>query len=355
MTATIDWDVARRVANRVGGREPFSESYHSASLESDFVEFTRLAEDLVAETTGLRSLTGDARARVADRGRWVDANVASFQRLMRPLLEKMGPKSGVGRLAPVTSKVSGAELGLMLGWMSTRVLGQYDLLVVEDEHPDEQDLVYYVGPNILALEKRYAFAPREFRLWLAIHEVTHRAQFTGIPWLRGYYLGLIDDLLSSVDPDPQRLLAAINDVLEKKRNGHDPLADGGVMGILATPEQKVALDKVAGLMSLLEGHGDVTMDRASQGLVPSADRFGRVLRQRRQQSRGIVRFLQRLSGIEAKIQQYAQGEAFIAAVETAGGPELLARAWEGPENLPTIGEIRAPGQWLERMQVPAHP
>jgi putative hydrolase len=125
------------------------------------------------------------------------------------------------------------------------------------------------------------------------------------------------------------------------------------MGILATPEQKVALDKVAGMMSLLEGHGDVTMDRASDGLVPSADRFGRVLRQRRQQSRGIVRFLQRLAGIEAKIQQYAQGEAFIAAVEGAGGPELLARAWEGPENLPDIAEIRAPQLWLARMQVPA--
>ena len=353
MNASIDWDVARRVANRVGGREPFSASYHSASLERDFDEFTTLAEELVANTTGLRSLSGEARARVADRSRWVDANVASFQRLMRPLLEKMGPKSGVSRLAPVTSRVTGAELGLMLGWMSTRVLGQYDLLVVEDEHPEEQDLVYYVGPNILALEKRYAFAPREFRLWLAIHEVTHRAQFTGIPWLRSYYLGLIDQLLSSVDPDPQRILAAINDVLEKKRNGQDPLADGGVMGILATPEQRVALDKVAGLMSLLEGHGDVTMDRASAGLVPSADRFGRVLRQRRQQSRGLVRFLQRLAGIEAKIQQYAQGEAFIAAVEAEGGPALLARAWEGPENLPTIGEIRAPGQWLERMRVPA--
>jgi coenzyme F420 biosynthesis associated uncharacterized protein len=284
---------------------------------------------------------------------WVDANVASFQRLMRPLLAKMGAKSGPGRLAPVTSRVSGAELGLMLGWMSTRVLGQYDLLVVEDDRPEDQDIVYYVGPNVLAIEKRYAFPPREFRLWLALHEVTHRAQFTGIPWLRGYYLGLIDDLLASVDPDPQRLFAALSDVLEKKRAGVDPLADGGVMGILATPEQKIALDKVAGMMSLLEGHGDVTMDRAGQGLVPSADRFGRVLRDRRARSRGLVRFLQRLTGLEAKIQQYAQGESFIAAVEREGGPELLHRAWEGPENLPTIGEIRDPEQWLARMRVPA--
>ena len=351
MTAAIDWDVARRVATRVGGREPFAASYHLASLEPDFSEFTSLAEGLVAETTGLRSLAGPARARVADRAMWVDVNVASFQRLMRPILEKVGPKVGSGRLAPVTRRVGGAELGLMLGWMSTRVLGQYDLLVIEDERPEDQDLVYYVGPNVLAIEKRYAFAPREFRLWLALHEVTHRAQFTGIPWLRGYFLGLVDELLESVDPDPQRLFAAIGEVIEKKRAGQDPLADGGMMGVLATPEQRVALDKISGMMSLLEGHGDVTMDRAGQGLVPSADRFGRVLRQRRQQSRGIVRFLQRLSGIEAKIQQYAQGEAFITAVEAAGGQSLLNRAWEGPENLPTIAEIRSPGLWVDRMQV----
>jgi coenzyme F420 biosynthesis associated uncharacterized protein len=353
MTAAIDWEVARRVANKVGGREPFSQSYHSVSLEPDFREFTSQAEELVAATTGLRSLAGPARSCVADRSRWIDANVSSFQRLMRPLLTKLGPKTSSGRLAPVTRRVSGAELGLMLGWMSTRVLGQYDLLVVEDEHPEDQDIVYYVGPNVLAIEKRYAFAPREFRLWLALHEVTHRAQFTGVPWLRAHYLGLVDDLLESVDPDPQRLLAAINEVFEKKRAGQDPLADGGMMGVLATPEQRVALDKISGMMSLLEGHGDVTMDRAGAGLVPSADRFGRVLRQRRQQSRGLVRFLQRLAGIEAKIQQYAQGESFIAAVEAVGGPELLNRAWEGPENLPTIAEIRAPSRWLERLAEPA--
>jgi coenzyme F420 biosynthesis associated uncharacterized protein len=352
MSAAIDWDVARRVANRVGGREPFAEPYHSATLESDFAEFTSQAEGLVAAETGLVSLAGPARARVADRSMWVSANIASFQRLMRPLLDKVGPNMTTSRFAPLTRHVTGAELGVMLGWMSTRVLGQYDLLVIEDDNPQDQDLVYYVGPNVLAIEKRYAFAPREFRLWLALHEVTHRAQFTGVPWLRSYFLSLVDELLGGVDPDPRRLMAAIGDVLEKKRQGVDPLADGGVMSILATPEQRLALDKIAGMMSLLEGHGDVTMDRAARGLVPSADRFGRVLRQRRQQSRGMVRFLQRLSGIEAKLQQYAQGEAFIAVVEGAGGPELVRRCWEGPQNLPSIQEIRAPQSWLERMQAP---
>jgi coenzyme F420 biosynthesis associated uncharacterized protein len=352
VSEAIDWDLARRVANKVAGREPFARSYHYDSLAPDFAEFTARAEELVGDTTGLRSLVGPARSRVADRAMWIDANLASFRRLLRPLLDHLGSKVGRGPLAPVARRFSGAELGMLLGWMSTRVLGQYDLLVLEDEAPDEQDIVYYVGPNVLMMEKRYAFPPREFRLWLALHEVTHRAQFTGIPWLRDYYLGQVDTLLSNVEPDPQRLIAALGEVIEKRRNGHDPLADGGVMGILATPEQKEALDRIAGMMSLLEGHGDVTMDRAGAGLIPNADRFGRVLRQRRQQTKGLMKFFQRLVGIDAKLQQYAQGEAFIATVERAGGTALLNRAWEAPENLPTIAEIRSPELWLTRMASP---
>jgi len=352
LAGAVDWDVARRVANRVAGREPFAESYHYDSLEPDFAVLTAQAEELVGAATGLRSLAGPARARVADRSMWVDANLASFQRLLRPLLQKMDPKVGGGAFGSVTRRISGAELGMLLGWMSTRVLGQYDLLVLDDEQVDEQDLVYYVGPNVLMMERRYAFPPKEFRLWLALHEVTHRAQFTGVPWLRPYFLSLVEELLASVDPDPQRLISALQDVLEKKRAGDDPLANGGVMGILATPEQKIALDKISGMMSLLEGHGDVTMDRAGHGHVPSAERFGRVLRQRRQETKGLMKLLQRLVGIEAKLQQYAQGEAFIAEVERAGGPALLNRAFEAPENLPTIAEIRNPSAWLARMSSP---
>ena len=93
--------------------------------------------------------------------------------------------------------------------MSTRVLGQYDLLIVEEENPDDQDIVYYVGPNVIALEKRFAFPPREFRLWLALHEVTHRAQFTGVPWLRPHFLSLVEQSLSHVEPDPKRFVAAL--------------------------------------------------------------------------------------------------------------------------------------------------
>jgi coenzyme F420 biosynthesis associated uncharacterized protein len=346
----VDWDLAERVAVRVSGREPFAASYHYDSLEPDFTEFTEQAEELVAETTGLRSLAGPARARVTDRAGWIRANIASFQRLLRPLIEKFEERMTNGAMSPITRKAAGAELGAMLGWMSTRVLGQYDLLIIEEENPADQDLVYYVGPNVLSLEKLFAFPPREFRLWLALHEVTHRAQFTGVPWMRQHFLGLVEQSIQAVDPDPKRFIAALERVADSVRHGKNPLHDGGIIALVASPEQKDVLDQIGGMMSLLEGHGDVTMDRAGEGIIPSAERFGRVLRQRRQSTVGLAKLLQQLIGLEAKMNQYEQGEKFIAAVERAGGTALLDHAWERAENLPSIYEIRDPSLWIARQQ-----
>jgi len=347
--ALVDWALAERIAVRVAGTEPFAGSYHADSLGPDFDELTAEAEQLVASATGLVSLQGPARARVTDRAGWVRANIASFQRLLRPLTDKLGSRLGGGPLAPLTRAAAGAEVGALLGWMSTRVLGQYDLLVVEDEQPDQQDLVYYVGPNVLGLEKRFGFPPREFRLWLALHEVTHRTQFTGVPWLRAHFLGLVEETLSAVDPDPTRIIHALGRVAEGVKTGRNPLSDGGLAHLFATPAQADALQRVAGMMSLLEGHGDVTMDRAGADRIPSADRFSRVLRARRRSVSPPIKVFQQLLGLEAKLNQYEQGERFIAAVERKGGPELVNTAFAEPANLPTLAEIRAPHDWISRV------
>ncbi len=352
MADAVNWELAGKVARRVANRDPFVMADHAHHLLADFTEFTALAEDLVADTTGLRSLEGKARARVADREMWVDANIASFQRLLRPLLDRMDGFSS-GLMAPVGSRIAALEMGSLLGWMSTRVLGQYDLLVIEDEDRDEQDLVYYVAPNVMALEKKYGFPPREFRLWLALHEVTHRAQFTGVPWMREHFLGLVNRTMDAVDPDPQNFIDGLKRMVEIKRAGGDPLADGGIAGLVASDAQREVLDEIAGMMSLLEGHGDVTMDRAGLDHVPSAELFSNTLRNRRASTKGMMKLIQRLLGIDAKMKQYAQGEAFIEAIEKVGGVEFIDRAWEGPHNLPSIQEIRDPQLWIDRLQVPS--
>ncbi len=351
MTA-VDWDVAAKVAAKVAGEDPFASSYHYDSLAPDFEEFTAQAEQLVSECTGLVSSAGLARARVTDRAGWVDANLKSFERLLRPLLNTMvagqrGPFTAVGR------KIAGAEVGALLGWMSTRVLGQYDLLIIEDEAPEAQDIVYYVGPNVVALEKKYGFPPAEFRLWLALHEVTHRMQFTGVPWLREHWLGLVEESLGSMDPDPKALMEAIKRTAEEIKSGSNPLDDGGLAAVFASPEQRELLDRMSGLMSLLEGHGDVTMNRAGAADIPSAKRFATVLSNRRNSAGGVQKLIQKLLGLEAKLLQYSQGEDFIEAVENHGGIELSDRLWEDPSMLPVLAEIRKPELWLKRVDAAA--
>ena len=348
----VNWELAARVAARVAGTDPLARSYHYASLEADFAEATARAEALVAEETGLTSLAGPARARVTDRSGWVAANVASFRRLVSPLTRRMAERMPAAPVAAVSRNAAGVQVGTLLGWMSTRVLGQYDLLLVEDESAEDQDIVYYVGPNVLALEKRYAFPPGQFRLWLALHEVTHRAQFTGVDWMRDYFVGLVHSAVEAVDPDPRRLLEGLRRAVDEMRSGHNPLADGGLLGILAGDEQAAVMRRVQALMSVLEGHGDVTMDRAGAGAVPEAERFSRVLRQRRQQQGGLGRAIRQIVGLEAKLRQYEEGERFIHAIEAANGRRAIDRVWEGPGSVPTLDELRAPHLWLERVAAP---
>lgn len=342
--------MARHVAAQVARRGATMERAAQQALQRDFRELTEQAEGLVQEATGLRSLAGPARARVTDRAGWVSANIASFRRLIGPLAARLGTGNVPAALAPVARAATGAQVGLVLGWMSGRVLGQYDLLLTEEVASDEseQDVVYYVGPNVLALERRYGFPPREFRLWIALHEVTHRLQFTGVPWLRGHFLSLVERGLEIASPDPAQLLAAIRRAATEIRAGRNPLAETGLVGMLARDDQLEVLHQVQALMSLLEGHGDVTMDRAGEGLVPGAPRFARVLRERRAEARGLARFLQQLIGLEAKMRQYAEGERFVGHVEAVGGRALLDRVWEGPDMLPSLEEIRTPERWISR-------
>jgi coenzyme F420 biosynthesis associated uncharacterized protein len=347
----VDWELAQRVAAGALILKPAPASYRSANLQPEFDDLTGRAEALVSAATGLHSAHGAARAKVTDRAGWAAANVRSMQRLIGPALvmhhkEGRSPRMGSSALA-IGRVTSGTQIGLMLAYMATRVLGQYDLLI-SDEDPDDQDLVSYVGPNVVAIEERYGFAPSQFRLWLALHEVTHRMQFTAVPWLRDHFVSLVGEMLEPLHADPQSLATTLQRVVGELRAGRNPLDEAGVVGLVATPGQRLALQKISGMMSLLEGHGDVTMDRAGAAEVPGASSFSAVLHERRTQAKGLTKLMSRILGLEAKMRQYAEGEKFVEAVEASGGPELLARVWRGPEWLPTLAEIRNPADWMAR-------
>lgn len=362
MSSAVSWDVARRVATWVadgrggiGSPPPTLSEGDRRRLEDDFAAATSEAETLVVEATGLQPLSGNARGQVVDRAGWVDANVESFQQLLQPLLDQLPGSALPGPMAKVSPQVAGVQMGAVLGWMAGRVLGQYDLLLTErggSERSGQGDVVHYVGPNIVALERRHGFPPEHFRLWIALHEVTHRCQFTAVAWLRPYFLSLVDQAMQVAKPDPKQLLAALRRAAEAARHGSNPLDEAGVLGLVAPPEQLAVLRQVQALMSVLEGHGDITMNRAGAGAVPEAQWFARVLNERRKRANPMTRLILQLTGLDAKLKQYAQGERFVEAVEASGGPALFRRVWEGPDMLPTLQEIREPAAWLARVQPP---
>jgi coenzyme F420 biosynthesis associated uncharacterized protein len=343
----VDWPTARRVARAVAGRDPFSGSYLGTSLARDFAEVTIEAEAIVGDYTKLHG-PGQATAAVLDRGGWVDANIDSMRRLISPLTDRLGEKLAQSAIAPLGRYVTGTEVGVLLGYLAQRVLGQYDLLVADPM--SSTDAVYYVGPNVLGLEKRFAFRPREFRLWIAIHEVTHRAQFTGVPWLKPYFLSLVERTLGIVDPDPRALAGAVRRALDEVRAGRNPLDEAGIVGLFATPEQRALLDDVQALMSLLEGHGNYVMSDLGRRYVAGEERMARILHARRNAG-GVTAIMQKLLGFEMKMRQYDIGEQFIRRVADEAGFGALDAAWRGAEFLPTLTELRQPLDWLARVDM----
>jgi len=240
----------------------------------------------------------------------------------------------------------GAELGAVLGFMSKRVLGQYELVLPTGDS-DKGDSVLFVGANIMAMERQFEFRPSSFRFWVALHECAHRAQFTGVPWLRDYFLSLVERLVDSSDPEPGRVARLASDVRAALADGLDALGDTGLVGLLASPEQRVVLDDVQALMSLLEGHGHVVMDRLGEREIVDVKRMSKVLRARRKDPKSAA--FMKLIGIEMKMKQYDDGAAFIKQVENQASWDALSMAWESPEALPTLAEIDDASLWLDRM------
>jgi coenzyme F420 biosynthesis associated uncharacterized protein len=197
------------------------------------------------------------------------------------------------------------------------------------------------------LERQQEFRPSEFRFWVALHECTHRLQFVGVPWMRGYFLGLVEELVATTKPEPGRLARLTGEVREAAAAGRPVVDEAGIFGLFASPEQRQVIDRVQALMSLLEGHGHVIMDRIGARELVTQERMSAVLKARRRDARTAM--LMRLIGLEMKLRQYELGARFITTIERSAGWHALDAAWIGPEFLPTLDEINEPGRWLARI------
>ncbi len=339
----VDWETAAQVATRFSGEYPLAGTYHERRFELQAPDLVARASEMVSVETGL-DLPGSPVVGVISRSEWVDTNIRSFGALLVPLEEKLADKDGFG--ASIAAKVMGAELGAVLGFMSKRVLGQYELVLPTGDG-DKGDTVLFVGANILSMERTFEFRPSSFRFWVALHESAHRAQFTGVPWLRDYFLSLVERLVDSSTPEPGRLTRIASDVRSAVASGTDALGDAGLVGLLASPEQREVLDDVQALMSLLEGHGHVVMDRIGEREIVDVHRMSSVLKARRKDPKSAA--FMKLIGIEMKLKQYDAGASFINQVEDKASWDSLAMAWESPEALPTLAEIDDASLWLDRM------
>ena len=316
----VDWQTARTVGARVAGLGPPSSSLDRARLVEDFSETVAEAEALVAEFTGIERGQSRARPWVMTRRQWIDANLRAFQRVLEPFARKVIAARGGGSLASARRVVLGAQVGGLVGYLARRVLGQYDLFLP----PDDEGLIYFVGPNVIGLERRHGFPPRPFRLWLSLHEVAHRIQFAGTPWLRGHLSGLMESYLDSVELDPKWLLEALRRAVEDVRRDPAAVRGFGWIFLLMTPDQREMVRQMQAMMSLLEGHGNFVMNELGRAHISEAARFNHVLKERRNRA-GMEKALHRVIGFDVKIRQYDLGERFVERVVRQVGMDRFER------------------------------
>lgn len=339
----MKWDLVERVAKRMAGRYPLAGTYHETRLARQAPEMVRRASEMVEAETGLIA-PGQPAVEVVSRDQWVRNNLASFSLLLEPIEQRLDEASSV---APgLAQQVMSVELGAVLGLLSRRVLGQYELVLPTGDQ-EQGDTVFLVGANILQLERQNEFRPDEFRFWVALHECTHRLQFQGVPWMREYFLGLVNELVAASQPEPGRVGRVSQQIRDAAASGEPMVDETGLFGLFATPDQRSVIDRVQALMSLLEGHGHVVMDRIGERELVTQARMSQIIKQRRQDPRTAM--LMRLVGLEMKMKQYENGAKFIEEVERHAGWSALDRAWQSPEQLPTLDEINNALLWLERV------
>ncbi|MBI4491952.1 MAG: zinc-dependent metalloprotease [Chloroflexi bacterium] len=351
----LDWDWATRVAVRTSGTVPALHPAARERLQEEYRAMLRRIEQPIADYTGTTLALSGTVIQVMDRHDWIRANVANFRELFEPV-EQFYAESARTELvdlpgvAQAGKAVLSAQVGLLLGFLAQRVLGQYDLSLLGQE-PLSAGRLYFVEPNIQSLEHQLQVPAAELRTWIALHEATHAHEFEVNPWVRTYMNATLQGYLRSVvddmrDRSPGRgassMLARLCQNLSR---GHT------LLEAMMTPHQRQLLSRLQALMSLAEGYSNHVMHNVGQELLSHyAEIQARVEQRQRQRGRG-EQLLLKLTGLSLKMEQYALGETFVGRVVAERGIGFLNRAWVAAENLPTEAEIRQPERWIQRIDL----
>jgi coenzyme F420 biosynthesis associated uncharacterized protein len=341
----IDWVLAERIAGYVAG------SGDGRLPTADLDALAAESERRVTAYTGLYPAGPLPRPEGIGRREWVTTNLGAMRLLLDPVLKRADKRMGPLRPAIQigVGLVLSTEVGVVVGYLAQRVLGQYELVLLDEAVDERPPRLLFVLPNLGQAMRAFGAEEREFMTWVALHEVTHAVQFAGVPWLHGHLAGLVKELLATAEvrlENPRRLRLPTAEELKRMLNG---LRRGDLVSIVATAEERETLARVQAVMAVIEGHAEHVMDAVAPELLPSLPKLREALDRRRRSQSGLARLVARLLGLDLKLRQYEQGKRFCDAVVDQAGAEVLQKLFSGPEALPTLQELDDPKLWLARV------
>ncbi|MEV7397638.1 zinc-dependent metalloprotease [Aeromicrobium sp. NPDC092404] len=345
----IDWKLALSTATRLSKPGPDLSAAEVAEAVAELREGAARSEAPVREFSDLHATSATAPVLVVDRPRWIEANLDTFKVMMDPVMAKLAASNktptGMGRV--VGEKISGAELGALMSFMSSKVLGQFDPFW--DGPNGEGGRLLLVAPNIVQAERQLEVDPHDFRLWVCLHEETHRVQFTAVDWMRDHMRTLLDEFVEATDLDASAISSLLSDGLGEAIRIARGDSEASLADLFQNDRQREIVDRLTGIMSLLEGHADVVMDGVGPDVIPSVAEIRRKFTQRRKGAGTFDRLLRRLLGLDAKMRQYRDGAEFVREVNGKVGLSGFNAVWAEPANLPTKSEILDPSAWVARV------
>jgi len=348
MAQFVDWDLAAATAGRLSKSGPRVSADEATQAVTELRQLADEAAIHVQTFTGLTPVGRLSPVRVVDRADWAATNIEGLRTVVAPMLAQFAGVREPGPLADlVGSRLTGLQTGTVLAYLAGRVLGQFEVFATD---PGQ---LLLVAPNIVEVERRLGAEPRDFRLWVCLHEVTHRTQFTAVPWLRTHFLSEVAAFVEaggSPDQIAERVRHAIGAIADAVRN---PDSRASVLDLVQTPAQRTVLDRITALMTLVEGHAEFVMDGVGPDVVPSVEDIRSKFNQRRAGGHPVEKVIRRLLGVEAKLRQYAEGREFVHAVVSRVGMAGFNRIWESPQTLPRLAELTDAPAWIAR--VGAHP
>jgi coenzyme F420 biosynthesis associated uncharacterized protein len=344
----VDWSLARRVAAMAGA------TAGATDVGVDVPAIARRLEPEVAGYTGLDPHGKAPPAELIDRAGWADANLTTFSHLLDPIADRMAER--LGRAGPIAGPLRmgagatiAAEAGLITGYMSQRVLGQFELSLIQPEAPTR---LLFVAPNLNKAIAELGVERAAFIDWIVLHELTHVVQFTGVPWLRDHLGGLLRAYLDTVDI---HIKAGAAGGLPSMPNIHELVErfrEGGLMALIQNREQRELMDKLQPVMAVIEGYSEHVMDALGATLVPGYEKLREAMDRRRRSRTAPERLLQKLLGLDMKLRQYEHGKLFCDAVVAEVGIGGLNAVWRAPADMPTLAELDDPAAWIRRVRLP---